>query len=232
MELQDAPATYLFKLWPWIETNKVRIASGAGIILVAIGLASFLSWQREQKEITAGNAFTQLMISDLRNLTTVQQAGLYLKIARDFQGTAAGQRAFLQSATMLFEAGQYADAQTQFQQFLDQYPDNFFAGQAALGAAASLDAQGKFDPAATAYQRVINNYPDPLVANQARYSLAQIDEHQGKFTEALNLYQEVGRSDPNSQLGAEAGMRMMELKMKQPSAPPAATTTAPFQLNH
>jgi TolA-binding protein len=232
MELQDAPATWLFKLWPWVETNKVRIAMGAGLILAGVGLISFYSWQREQKEITAGNEFTQLAISDSRNLTPVQQAGLYLKIGRDFQGTAAGQRAFLESATLLFGAGQYADAQIQFQQFLDQYPDNYFAGQAALGLGASLDAQGKFDLAAAAYQRVINGYSDPLVANYARYSLAQIDERQGKLTEALSLYQEVSRSDPNSPLAAEAGMRFTELKLRQPSAPPAATSTAPLKLNH
>jgi TolA-binding protein len=232
MELQDAPATYLFKLWPWIETNKVRIASGAGILLVATGLISFYSWQREQKEITAGNEFSRLMISDSRSLTPVQQAGLYLKLARDNQNTLAGQRAFLQSATMLFAAGQYADAQTQFQQFLSQFPDNFFAGQAALGLATSLDAQGKTDLAVAAYQRVINNYPDPLVAGHAKYSLAQIDEHQGKLTEALGLYEEIVHSNPNSSLGSAAGMRAMELKMKQPSASPAATNTAPFKLNH
>ena len=231
MELQDAPATYLFKLWPWIETNKVRIASGAGIIVVATGLIYFYSWQREQKEIAAGNEFTQLMVSDLRNLTPAQEAGLFLKIARDNQSTATGQRAFLQSATMQFEAGQYAEAQTQFQQFLSQYPDNYFAGQAALGLAASLDAQSKMDLAAAAYQRVISNYPDPLVANFARYSLARIDERQGKLTEALNLYEEIDRSNANGSLGAQARMRAMDLKTKQPPASPAATTTAPHKLN-
>ena len=230
MELQDAPATYLFKLWPWIETNKVRIASGAGILLVATGLISFYSWQREQKEITAGAELTQLMLSDQRS-TPAQQAALFVKIARDNQNTAAGQRAFLQSATMLFEAGQYADAQTQFQQFLNQYPDHFFAGQAALGVAASLDAQGKTDLAAAAYQRVINNYPDPLVTGYAKYSLAQIDERQGKSTEALSLYEEVRRSSPNSSLGSGAGLRAMELKLKQPAVSATAPAPAPPKLN-
>ncbi len=231
MELQDAPATYLFKLWPWIETNKIRIASGAGILLVASGLVSFYSWQRDQKELAAGIEFTQLAMTDARNVTPVQQAGLYWKLAQDNQNTIAGQRAFLQSATMLFAAGQYADAQTQFQQFLSQFPDNFFAGQAALGLAASLDAQGKGDLAATAYQKVISNYPDPVVASYAKFSLAQLDERQGKLPEALGLYEEIIRANPNGALGSEAGLRAMELKTRQPSAAPAAATSAPFKLN-
>ena len=231
MLLQDAPATYLFKLWPWIEANKVRIASGAGILLAAIALIFFYSWQQDQKEITAGTEMTQLVVADRRNTPAVQQAGLYMNIARDYKNTSAGQRAFLQSATTLFEAGQYADAQTQFQQFLDQYPDNFFAAQAALGLATCLDVQGKMDLAAPAYQRVINGYSDPVAANLAKFSLAQIDERQGKLTEAFKLYEEIIQTSPNGSLGSDAEMRAMELKNKQPSAPPAATSTAPFKLN-
>lgn len=224
MELQDAPATYLFKLWPWIETNRIRIISGAGLILAGVGLFSFYSWQRQQKEITAGNEFTQIMVSDPRTMTSVQQASLYLKLAKDNPNTSAGQRALLQSATTLFDAGQYADAQNQFQQFIQQYPDNALAGQAALGLAASLDTQGKTDLAAAAYQRVVN-YSDPMAATYAKYSLAQIDERQGKLADALNLYEDVARSNPNSTLASEAGMHAMELRTKQP---PPSSTAAPL----
>lgn len=226
MELQDAPATYLFKLWPKIEANWVRIAWSGGIVVAAIGLISFYSWQRNQKEITAGEALSRLITSDSRPAASEQQAGLYMKVAGDYPGTAAGQRARLQSAGMLFEAGKYADAQTQFQTFLNQYPGDFFAAQAALGVAASLDAQGQMDPAAVAYQRVINNYSDVVVASYAKYRLAQIDERAGKLNDALNLYEEVSRSNSGSQLGSEAGLRAMELKMKSSSVSPATAPAA------
>ena len=227
MQLQDAPATYLFKLWPWIETNKIRIACGGGIVVVAIGLISFYSWQRNQKEITAGETLSRMM-SDSGTTTAAQQAGLFMKVAGDYPGTAAGQRAILQSAGMLFEAGKYPDAQTQFQQFLNQYPGSSLAAQATLGVAASLDAQGQTDSAAGVYQRVITSYSDVIVASYAKYRLAQIDERLGKWTEALNLYEDVARSNPGSQLGSEAGLRAMELK-KKPSS--ATAPAAPFQIN-
>src|SRR5208282_2216091 len=150
MELQDAPATYLFKLWPWIEANKIRIAAGAGFLLVAAGVMCFYSWQQNQNQIDAGIDLSQLILSDQRGLTPAQQADSYLKIARKYQNTSTGQRAFLQSAALLFEAGQYAEAESQYQQFLNQYPDSIFSGQAALGLAACLDAQGKTDLAAGA----------------------------------------------------------------------------------
>jgi TolA-binding protein len=231
MELQDAPATYLFKLWPWIEANKIRLMAAGGVILVAAGVLYFSSWQQDQNEIAAGLALTQLMMSDPHGTSSGQQADQFLKIAQNYQKTVAGERALLQSAAMLFETGNYPDAQKQFQQFLSQYPGSSFAAQAALGAATSLDAQGKTDLAIDAYQRIINTYADAMAANMARYDLAQINEHQGKVTEAIGHYEDIMRSIPNSPLSSEAGLRVMELKMQSPSASPATAPAAPFKLN-
>jgi TolA-binding protein len=232
MEIQDAPAAYFFKLWPKIEANWIRIALGGGVIIVVAMLIYYYSWQRDQKEINAGMALTQLMMTAPRNVTGSQPADSLLKIAGDYRGTTAGQRAWMQGAAMLFAAGRYADAQTQFQKFLDAHPDSFFAAQAALGVATSLDAQGKTDLAAGAYQRVINISSDVMVASSAKFALAQIDERQGKLADAMNLCEDVMRSNPNSSLGSEAGLRAMELKMKLPSATPSTAPAAPVSPNH
>jgi predicted negative regulator of RcsB-dependent stress response len=232
MELQDAPAAYFFKLWPKIEANWIRIALGGGIIIVVAMLISFYSWQQDQKEITAGKALTQYMMSAPRNVSDSQRADNFLKIAGDYQGTSAGQRALLQGAAMLFEAGRYADAQTQFQKFLDAHPDSLFTAQAALGVATSLDAQGKADLAAGAYQRVINMSSDVTAASSAKFALAQIDERQNKLTDAMNLYEDIVRNNPNGVLASEAGLRAMELKMKLPSASPSNALAAPLKPSH
>ncbi len=223
MEIQDAPAAYFFKLWPKIEANWVRIALGGGVVIVVALLISYYSWQQEQKEIIAGKALTQLMMSAPSSAAGGQPADRLLKIAGEYQGTSAGQRAWLRGAEMLFEAGKYSEAQTQFQKFLDAHPDGFFASQAALGVATSLDAQGKTDLAAGAYQRTISIASDPTVANSAKFALAQIDERQNKTIDALNLYEDVARNNQSGSLGSEAGMRAMDLKAKLPSASSPAT---------
>ena len=231
MEIQDAPAAYFFKLWPKIEANWIRIALGGGVIVVVAVSISFYSWQRDQKEINAGKALTQFMMTVPRNATGSQPADLFLKIAGDYQGTSAGQRAWLQGAAILFEAERYAEAQAQFQKYLDAHPDSFFAAQATLGVATCLDAQGKMDLAAGVYQRVINTASDASAVNSAKFAMAQIDERQGKSTDALNLYEDIVRSNPNSSVGSEAGLRAMELKMKLPSASPSTAPAAPFKPN-
>ncbi len=222
MPAQDAPTAVLFKLWPWIEANKNRVIAGAGIIIVAIFLYSFFSWQREQKEIVAGRALTQLTLSNPDNAGASQLGDAYLKIAGEYPGTLAGRRAWLQGAAALFAAGRFADAQAQFQKFLDAHPDGGFSASAALGVAASLEALGKSDLAVGAYQRVVNGFSDVVAANIAKFALAGIDERQGKFTDALNVYESIARSSPGSVSASEAGMRAMELKTKLVSATSAA----------
>ena len=234
MQPQDATEVYLFKLWPWIEANKKRIFIGIGIIIAAIFIFSFVSWQRGQKEIDAGQALTSVLVSN----DGAQLADAYLKIAADHPSTIAGQRALLQAGAAMFEAARYADAQAQFQKFLDEHPDSAFSGQAALGVAASLDAQDKPDLAVGAYQRAISSLSDAEGTGIAKLAIARIYETQGRPNDALKLYGEVISANPGGALGSEASVRAMELKAKPPStavstpAPAVPAANAPFQLSH
>ena len=224
MQPQETTTAYFLKLWPWIEANKNRLIFGAVIAVIAGFLIAFHLWRQNQKELAAGQALTEAVVSTPPNANASQLAGSYSKIATDFPGTRAGERAAAQSAAVLFEAGRYTEALAEFQQFLRAHPDSVFSPQAALGVAASLDAQGKTDLAASAYQRVISRFPDPNAVSAAKFALAQIGERQGKLAAAENLYEEVARSNPNGSLGSEAAMRAMELKTK---LPPASTPSAP-----
>jgi TolA-binding protein len=231
MESQETTAAdVLFKLLPWFEANLKRLAYGAAFILIAVFVYSFYSYRQNQTEIAAGQALTQALISP----SSSGLADACLKIAAEYSGTLAGQRALLEAATTLFTTGKYADAQTQFQKFLDTYPENFFTPQATLGLATSLDAQGKGEPAFSAYQKAAGQAADPSVAATAKLALARIDEAQGKIADAAKIYTDVARAYPNSSTGMEAGRRAMELKAKSPAAAvaPAATTAAPFTLSH
>jgi TolA-binding protein len=233
MQAQEAESAtdYLFKFLPWLEANAKRLAFVAALAVIAIFVFTFYTYRQNQREVAAGEALTQANISD----SGTQLAEACQKIAADYAGTLAAQRARLQSATVLFITGKYADAQTQYQMFLDAYPDNFFTAQATLGLASSLDALGKTDQAISAYQRASNQTSDLNVAVSAKFSLARIDEAQGKLAEAQRLYREVARSYGNTSLGSEAGLRAMDLNDRLPKAPatpaPVPAASVPFNLS-
>ena len=231
MQSQESTTSdVLFKLWPWIEDNLKRIAYAAGAVAILVFFYFYYSYSQKQKEITAGRALSQVMISS----SASQQADAYLKIAADYPGTVASQRALLEGATVLFTTGKFPEAQAQFQKFLDTFPDNVFTPQALLGVAASLDAQGKTDLAISAYQKAAGQNSNVSVTAGAKFALARIYDAQGKTAEAAKLYEEVARSYPNSSMSNEAGLRAMALKMKSPAttAKPAPAAAAPFTLTH
>jgi predicted negative regulator of RcsB-dependent stress response len=231
MQAQDAATAYFFKLWSWVEANTKQVAIGAIIVAIAMVLVSYYFWRQNQLEITAGQAFTQLLISIPPNSDAGQLADAYLKIATDYSGTQTGERALVLGATTLFESGKYADAQAQFQKYLDTHPGNTFSAPAALGLAACLDAQGKIDPAAAAYQRVINGFSDPNAVDAAKFALAKIDEQRGKLTDAENLYQAVAHNNPNTPLGSEAAFHAIQLRTKLPSTVSPNSPPTSFNLS-
>ena len=228
MQSQDAATLWFLKLWPWLEANAKRIAFAAAFVTIAVLAISFYSYQQNKKEVDAGQAFTQAVIAP----NSADPADAYLKIATDYPGTRAGQRALLESAAASFAAGKFSDAQTQFQKFLDAYPDNSFTAQASLGVAACLDAQGKTDMAASAYQKTVNESSDPSTLMAAEFALAQIDDRQGKFADALSLYEDVAQKSPGGSIGSEAGLRSVELKNKLPATQAPAAPAGTFDLSH
>ena len=226
MQAQADPTEMMFKLWPWLEANKNRLIGGAAAVVVVAALYNFISWRHGQNEITAGQALTKLETTSATTATPEQSAAAFAKLADDYSGTMAAQRAQLQAGSAFFNVGRYTDAQAQFQKALAT-ASGALAATAALGVASSLEAQGKLDDAATAYRKVTSQYADSASAVVAKFALGRIAEQQNKFTEAMSIYQEIAHNNLAGSMASEAALRALEIKSKLPAAPaPAAMTPA------
>jgi len=220
MQTQDAPAEFIFKLWPWLETNRNRLIGTGVAILAVFAIYNFMASQKAQKEVAAGQALTQLLMSPPSG---TNPAEALKKLATQYAGTQAAQRAQLQAAASLFSAGNYVEAQAAFQQSVDASVGGPLTGTALLGVAASLEAQGKLDLAAAAYQKVASTYSGSPSALPALCALGRIAEQQGKLTEALNRYEAASRAgNLGGSLAQEATFHASEIKAKLAAAPKAA----------
>jgi predicted negative regulator of RcsB-dependent stress response len=230
MQAQDAPAEFLFKLWPWLEKNKNTLIGAVVGVLILSGILYYYSSQKEQAETDAGEALTALMTSPAAQADDSQAISQFEALAQKYPGTPAGQRAQLQAAGTLFEAGKYQDAQNQFQSFLAATPTGPLAATANFGIAASLEAQNNLDGAQMAYQRVISMFPDATCVPAAKFALGRIAEQQNKMTEAMSHYQEVLRLPMAGSVGQEAMLRASELSAKMAAAAPKtpAASVHPF----
>lgn len=228
MQTQDAPAELLFKVWPWLEANKKQLIIGS-VAVVALGTAMFLySSAREQREVTAGRELTAVLSHPSGSATGAQLAASLEQVAANYGSTAAGRRAQLQAAGVLFTDGNYTEALAQFRKCLEADHSGPFAATAQLGIAASSESLNNLDQASTAYQQVLSTYPGSPLVSQAEFGLGHIAEMQNKASDAIAHYEKVAASPAGGTLAQEAALRATELRLKTAAATavPAHPATA------
>ena len=227
MQSQDASAEFLIKFWPWLEANRKRLIGVAVVVGVALLVWYFITTQRAQKAVEAGQAYTALQLNLPPNPTMPQVTAAFLNIASQYPGTLAAQRAQLQAAVLMFGAGNYADAQALLQKVLDANSAGPLTAAAELAIAACLEAQNKPDDAIKAYRAVTTSHADSAEALPARFALGRVLEAQGKLAEAGSYFQAVMSSPLAGSLGSEAAQRLAQIQAKLAAVKPAATNSVP-----
>ncbi len=199
----------------WGDAHKKQLLIGAGAVIV-VGLAiAFWFVHKNNVQVDANNALSMVVSHEATPSSPSPSAEAYLKIADDYAGTDAGERAAVMGASELYAAGKYDEAHGQFQKFMQQYPGSPFAGTAALGIAACADALGQTNDAIAGYKNVTEHYPGPAVSPRARFALSRLEEGQGNAREAENELQTIAKEFPGL-MNAEISERLVELLKAHP----------------
>ncbi len=210
----------------WLLVNKKRIITGTTVVASAALVISFVVYQKNQHEIKANAALLGLGLP-LAQIEGGPNAAALTKVATDFAGTAAAERALLMGAEALYGEGKYSEAYTQFKKFQGEYGGSRLYPIATYGVAVSLDAQNKQDEAITAYDDLIKRFATESVADQARLSLARLFEAKNQPAKALKLYDEVvGGAGGRTGYGYEATDLRAKLLAKHPDLAPATPVPA------
>jgi predicted negative regulator of RcsB-dependent stress response len=226
----------IYDLLAWLETNKKTLILGFVVaVVVGFGIAAY-RYSAHQKEVAANDALLKLKTAlSGADIAPAPDAAAYLKVAEQFAGTSAAERALLLAGTSLFSESKYAEAQAQFGRFLRDHAQSPFAVTAAYGTAAALEAQGKRDEALAAYQNLSVRYPNSSVLDDAKLAIARIYESKNQPEQAYRLYEELVKGGIMGSAASEAMSRKADLAAKHPefvktNAPVAAASavvTAP-----
>ncbi len=228
MSSQTTGSTRLIDFLAWVEVNKKKLAIGIALAAVVISAWAIYQWRHNEAEAEASAALLKVQRTGVRSDDAPEaDAQTFLQVATAHPGTRAGGRALLFAAAALFRENKYAEAKTQFENFLRDDPENPFAPTAAFGAAACLDALDKTNEALAAYQDVVNRFAGSVVVAQAKLGLARVYEAGNDPAQALRIYHELTRPNAQSAWSSEAAMRREQLLSKHPelvktNAPPAS----------
>jgi TolA-binding protein len=192
----------IYDVLAWLEVNKKKVGIVAAV-LVVIGFAIYtIRYLKEQKEANASAALLALKptLNPQTNVPPVQASSL-LKVADDFSGTAAAERARILAGTAFFTEGRFADAEKEFSQFVRDHPESPWVAEAAYGVATAQEAQNKVAEAQASYQKVATGYATSPLADDANLALARIYEAQNKPDQALRIYNQLLAPKPGASPG-------------------------------
>lgn len=191
----------IYDLLAWLEVNRKKVATVA-LILVALGFAiATMRYLREQKEIKASGQLLALKAALNPPTNTVPpQASAFLKIAQDFNGTTAAERARVLAAAAYFTEGKYSEAEAEFSKFIKDFPASPWAPSASYGIASAQEAQNEVEAIAS-YQNVATSHANAVVADDAKLALARIHVARKQPDQALRLYNELLAPKPGAPPG-------------------------------
>ena len=125
--------------------------------------------------------------------------------------TGGSARALFDQAYGALNRREYTQAETYFQQFLDQYPNDALAGSAQYWLGKSAFVSGEYKTAADRFLKTFTNYPNNERAPEALLKLAISLRQLAEQPRRLRHVQRVGAAlSAGSEIGAAAGRRREE----------------------
>jgi tetratricopeptide (TPR) repeat protein len=234
MDAERQKSEALYEFLAWLEVNKKRVAVGAAVVAIVIGVAWIARWYGAEKERKAGQALSAISLQPgPTEPVPADTADKLLKVAAEYPGTLAAIRAELIRASLLFTGGKYAEAEGAFSKFIREHPESRWVGQAYFGAAVSLDAQNKVNDAISKYEDFARRFSNDPNIDQARLNLGVLYEVANKPAEAAKEYDKIVKSASSaSSMGyspaqGEAQERQRRLLAKHPELAPVPTNRPP-----
>ncbi|THB67835.1 MAG: tol-pal system protein YbgF [Gammaproteobacteria bacterium] len=112
----------------------------------------------------------------------------------------------------LLRDGNYQGAATQFQKFLELYPESKYSDNAQYWLGEANYVIRRFDAAKQEFEKVINNYPDSQKAPDALLKIGFIHYEQNQWKEAKNYLSQVTAKYPGSTAAKLAEKRLGRIK--------------------
>ena len=233
MDSEAPQSNGFYEFLAWIELNKNNLIMG-GAVLIALGFGvGVYRWRAGQRELVANQALLDINPPGTAASTNTPppKAADYMKLATDFAGTAAAERALLLAAGDLYVHANYSAAQSAFEKHLKEFGNSPLAVQAAMGLASCYDAQNKTDEAIAKYQDVVTRYSTGAGGSQARLAMARLYEAKNQPEQALKAYDELAKAKDFNVWNNESRALREALLQRHPNLAPTNAPVVPTAAN-
>lgn len=196
----------------WL-TLRDSIQKHAGTALTAVllvAVAAVAVWSLQQRR-------TGQTVESQQLLAAAQSTSQFVDIVDRFPRSEAAPLAQLSLAKLHFDMGNYRDAMTAYEQFLNKWVDHPLSSTAVLGKLFSLEALGspeQVQEAEAGFRAFAENNPGHYLYPQARLGEARCKQHLGMLEEARSIYQNFLATHPDNPWEMQIEERLMDLERK------------------
>jgi TolA-binding protein len=142
-----------------------------------------------------------------------QTIDILLNMSENYSGTKSASKAIYLLAYTYFQKGEYENAMTYFNKYLNDYADDPILSSAAYsGLGACLEQQGKFLEAARWYENGATKFADHYNAPQQFMNAGRCYKLDNRTADARKCYETVIEKYPDSGFKGDAELFLAELK--------------------
>jgi TolA-binding protein len=208
---QDKFVTFSFKLSEWIQKHLTQVLTVAGAVVVVAAVVIYLVSSQAKRERQAAELFGSANLELQSGNISGAVSDLQALVTRYGSSKMAGQATYY-LASAYYYAKDYAQAETWFQKYLDQYNQDVLLASSSQAGIADCHVQtGDYARAAEEFLKAVSMHPSgfmvPQYLMQAANAYVQADQ-KDRARETLNR---VVSDYPDSREARQAKMKLAEL---------------------
>ncbi len=185
-DLEEAVASFLLNASSFFDrVIRPNLAVGGTVLLAVVLIVLITVGVRSHARSAAEKGLVKLQRA--KGLEALAE------VAREHNGTLAGELASLRRARLLFEQEKYADAAKYFSMFMSDYPDSHLRLTARLGEAYAMEADGRIAQAQERFETLATEAAAPTSVGvrplvdmrfECSFSAGRCAKSRGRFDEA------------------------------------------------
>ena len=209
---EDKFVTFYFKALDFYKAHSSKVTIGLIAISAIIILIFFLIQSKKTAELNASEqlarANTEIGRGELQ-----QAVDILSNMSENYSGTRSASKGVYLLAYTYFQKGEYENAITSFEKYLDDYADDSILSSAAYsGLGACYEQLGKFLEAAQSYEKGATKFTDNYNAPQQLMDAGRCYKLENRVADARKCYQTVIDNYPESTFKSDAELYLATIK--------------------
>jgi len=209
---EDKFVTIYFKSVDFIKQNSSKFTTGLIALIVIIALVILFVRSKRTAELNASEELAKANAKIAQG--ELQQAiDILLNMSDNYSGTNSASKGIYLLALTYFQKGEYENALSNFQKYLDNIGSDPILNSAAYsGIGACLEQQGKFLEAAQSYEKGATKFSDHFNAPQQLMDAGRCYTRTNRVVEARQCYEVILEKYPEAGFKNDAELYLAKLK--------------------